>query len=71
MWIVMDIGCIECGEGSEIVGRFSTKERAEAVAIACMHLGWRGGEHHYEVFELGALDTIHEDYREVVNANIV
>lgn len=32
MWIVVNIGCIECGVSSNIVGVFDNEERANAIA---------------------------------------
>jgi len=28
-WILVDIGCIECGEESKVVGLFNSKEESE------------------------------------------
>jgi predicted lipoprotein with Yx(FWY)xxD motif len=29
MWIIVDVGCIECAEQTEVVGTYPTKEAAE------------------------------------------
>jgi hypothetical protein len=33
-WLALDIGCIECGEESAVLGLFATEKEAEAVCIA-------------------------------------
>lgn len=55
-WVVVNIGCIECGVSSAIVGVFDAEEDARAV---CDRLGsveamtWReGGQNAYEAFPL-------------------
>lgn len=55
-WIVFNIGCIECGVSSNIVGIYATKEEAEKVVQSCKStLKWReGGENHFQAFDLSA-----------------
>jgi hypothetical protein len=70
MWIVMDIGCIECGEPSDLVGTFTTEERASAV---CKQLNnssatRQGGQHDFEVFALGAPNVIDAEYHQWLEA---
>ena len=56
-FLVFDIGCIECGESSDVVGIYETREMAEAVKVSRAR-GDRfgnyfdGGQHIVEVFEL-------------------
>lgn len=53
-YLAMDIGCIECGESSAVIGVFSTAAEAEAACeVARIEQGknWRG-QHSMEVFEL-------------------
>ena len=62
-YILVDIGCIECGSSSNIVGVFSNKEFAEKLAynleeILDFH---DGGQHSFEVFEKPVLNDF--DYR--------
>jgi hypothetical protein len=66
-YIVVNIGCIECGVSSDIVGVFADKKRARDVAYACCgKYGWReGGENDFEVFELPEPETINPDYSEI------
>lgn len=64
MYLVMNIGCIECGVSSKIVGIFADYARAEAVADACNELhSWReGGQNLYEVFELPEPEIVDAEY---------
>jgi len=66
MWIVVNIGCIECGVSSNIVGVFSSKEKAQEIADKCDgEFSWReGGQNSFEVFEMPEPETIAEEYRE-------
>ena len=34
MWLVFDVGCIECGEDSTVVGVYRTRDEAERAAEA-------------------------------------
>jgi D-serine deaminase-like pyridoxal phosphate-dependent protein len=65
MWIVVNIGCIECGVSSNIVGLFDDEERAKHVAETLdKEMGWReGGQNSYEVFPQPAVNVIAEEYR--------
>lgn len=58
MYLVFDIGCIECGESSNVVGVYDTRVEADIVAEDWVseddYWGrpeW-GGQHSVEVFEL-------------------
>ena len=55
-WMVFNVGCIECGVSSNVVGFYTTQEEANRVAQACEdHLHWReGGQNSFEVFNLVA-----------------
>jgi hypothetical protein len=68
MWVVVNIGCIECGVSSAIVGVFPDKDRAEKIAsFLDKRLPWRrGGENSFEVFELPQPGVIADEYREVL-----
>ena len=52
-YILVDIGCIECGSTSTIVGVFTNKKFAERLALNLeKELDFHdGGQHCYEVFE--------------------
>lgn len=55
-FVVVNIGCIECGVSSDIVGTYATREEADEVAQVCDGgLSWRqGGQNSFEVFDLQA-----------------
>lgn len=67
-WLVFNIGCIECGVSSNVVGTYSTREEAEAIAgLLDAKLRWReAGQNFFEVFDLHAQQST--DYSEVLNA---
>ena len=65
-YIVVNIGCIECGVSSDIVGVFTSKKKAEEIAekLGSDH-DWRGGgQNSYEVFEHPKMNTINEEYKD-------
>lgn len=55
-FLLMNIGCIECGVSSNVVGLYETEEAANADGEKCEeHLHWReGGQNSFEVFDLEA-----------------
>lgn len=55
-FIVVNIGCIECGVSSNVVGVYETREEADRVAEICdSKLSWReGGQNHFDVFDLSS-----------------
>jgi hypothetical protein len=63
-WIVVNIGCIECGVSTNIVGVFDNKETADKVAKDCDETySWReGGQNEFEVFPMPPINKIHDDY---------
>jgi len=64
MYLVVNIGCLECGVSSNIVGLFSDKIKAESVAKECQKKhGWReGGQNDYQVFALPVAEKINAEY---------
>ncbi len=56
MYILMRIGCIECGCESEVVGTFDAQADATAHAGRLNAASWAnwmdGGQNEYKVFEL-------------------
>lgn len=64
IWLVMNIGCIECEASSNVVGVFSNKERADELAEALYKThNWReSGHHRYEVFEIPEQDFVNPEY---------
>lgn len=63
-YILVNIGCIECGVSSNIVGVFDNKEKAELIAKQCDDkYDWReGGQNSYEIFEMPELNIINTEY---------
>jgi hypothetical protein len=56
-YLAFDIGCIECGERSDPIGVFKTKEEAKAaIQNYCDETCWgkegRSGQHSEEIFEV-------------------
>ena len=66
-YIVVNIGCIECGVSSNVVGVFADKKRADDVADACSEIySWReGGQNDFEVFEMPEPEIINSEYNEI------
>ena len=69
MWIVVNIGCIECGVSSKIVGVFSNEARASEIAAECKKThSWRDyGQNEFGVFPLPEIDIIDPEYAEGAN----
>jgi hypothetical protein len=65
MFLVINIGCIECGVSSNIVGLFETEEQANIIAEKCNNkYSWReGGQNNFEVFPLPELGIINSEYK--------
>lgn len=68
MWLVFNVGCIECGVSSNVVAVYPHKHEADKVAEKLNNEhSWReGGQNSYEVFELGAAYEVSEEYREII-----
>lgn len=65
-YLLMNIGCIECGVSSAIVGFYEREEDALAAASKCEEkLSWReGGQNSFEVFD--TLAAQRSEYAEVL-----
>lgn len=63
-WIVVNIGCIECGVPSNIVGVFTSANDAEMLALELGEThAWReGGQNAFEVFPMPALNVVSSEY---------
>ena len=63
-WIVVNVGCIECGVSSDIVGCFSDRDKAKDVAETLSGvMSWRqGGQNHFDVFPMPELDAVNDEY---------
>jgi len=65
-WMVFNVGCIECGVSSDVVGFYSTEEEAKQIAQACEdELHWRqSGQNSFEVFDLRTRQA--QEYTDVI-----
>lgn len=65
-FIVVNIGCIECGVSSNIVGVFDNRGAAERIADDLDEkFSWReGGQNSFEVFEMPEINKIHDEYKQ-------
>jgi len=61
MWIVMQIGCLECDSESKIIGVFYTEERATELRDKCRG-GYESREIAFEVFKLPPPTFIDPEY---------
>lgn len=67
-YILVNIGCIECGVSSNIVGIFDDDIKANEIAAKLndTHTWREGGQNSYEVFQMPEINVINEEYlREV------
>jgi len=64
MYMVFNIGCIECGVSSKIVGLFKEKAKAEEVRDMCEenHYWREHGQNEFEVFELPEPEVLDPEY---------
>ena len=64
-WIVVNIGCIECGVSSAIVGVFSSEDYARETAgrLNDSHEWREGGQNFFEVFLTPEIDKIKDGYQ--------
>lgn len=60
LFVAVDIGCIECGEESAVLGVFTSEEKAEEV-LKEHHVrqneNWHG-QHNFELFEVDGVDVV-------------
>ncbi len=56
MFVIVDVGCIECGEQTEVVGVYPNKKEAKAAFDAqCVKLGIKDWKPRGGLLELGTL----------------
>lgn len=69
MWLVFNIGCIECGVSSNVVAVYPTEQEANAVAEKLNEVhSWReGGQNSYEVFKLAEPYEVDGEYKEILS----
>ena len=64
-YVIINIGCLECGVSSDIVGVFTDREEAEKVSneLSDIHSWREGGQNAFQVFEIPQQkNKIKEDY---------
>lgn len=68
MWIVFNVGCIECGVSSNVVAVYPHKHEADAVAEKLNNKhSWREcGKNSYEVFQLNKAYEVSDEYKEIL-----
>lgn len=70
MYLLMRIGCIECGVSSSVVAVYSDQEQAEKLASALNNnekASWlEGGQNFYEVHRLPGGEFVTEEYLQMV-----
>ena len=57
LYVAVDIGCLECGESSDVLGIFKDKKQAQKVLDEAEELqakDWHG-EHCFEIFEIESI----------------
>jgi len=63
-YALVNIGCIECGVSSNLVGLFTNYDKAAEIRDELNHKAdWReGGQNLYEIFIVTDLDVVNEEY---------
>lgn len=65
-YLLFNIGCLECGVDSNVVGIFDTKLKADVLRDELRKkFAWRqGGQNEFEIFELNLpINEINEEYK--------
>lgn len=64
MYLVVNIGCLDCRVSSQIVGLFETEEEASEIARKCLDkYSWREcGNNNFEVFPLPPVGILNDEY---------
>lgn len=63
-YVVVDIGCIECGEPSSVLGIFTDKEKAIEISKKCeeyQEKNWTG-QHDFEIYEVDKENKLIDKY---------
>ena len=58
LFVAVDIGCIECGIPSAVLGIFIEQPRAEEACRVAANAPGKYGQHNYAVYPVAALDTV-------------
>lgn len=56
-WIAIDVGCIECGESSALIGVYISKDLADAACAKYAEVDERDGDGYYGFFTNGQHHT--------------
>ena len=57
LYVAVDVGCIECGESTSVLGIYTSKDRCEAVleeARIAQEKDW-SGQHSFECHEVAGI----------------
>ena len=63
-YVVVDIGCIECGEPSSVLGIFTDIEKAKDIMKRCEEYqdkNWTG-QHYFEIYEVSKENELINKY---------
>ena len=63
-YVVVDVGCIECGEESAVLGIFTDKKKAEEIMKKCeeyQSAHWMG-QHYFFIEEIKEENELANDY---------
>lgn len=63
-YVLVDIGCIECGEKSSVLGIFDDLDEAYKIGNQCKKYqeeNWRG-QHSFEIFEVNKENELIDGY---------
>ncbi|WP_078547585.1 DUF7336 domain-containing protein [Litchfieldia alkalitelluris] len=62
-FVVIDIGCTECGESSNLIGIFTSKERAQAAKETYIKVNrlQNNSDHEFFIYQIEELDKIHQN----------
>lgn len=66
LFVVVDIGCIECGAGSAVLGVFTEEKRAQSVCDdheQRQKNDWHG-QHSFEIFPIDVDVEYRQEYKE-------
>ncbi len=63
-YAVVNIGCLECGVSSDLVGVYYTLKEAQALQEECYNkYSWReGGQNSFDIFEIKAIGETNPAY---------
>ena len=70
-YVLVDIGCIECGEESAVIGIYTSKKKAQRIRREHekrQNESWNG-QHIFEIFEIDEIDKTYKIEYENVGVN--